>query len=124
MTNLPKASTNSRAKCEAPLKKSLPLYHWQTTVMTLEQFRSLDLDKRIEAVWEWGFYVSRNKTENINKVLYSIHGFFAEMILSLENNSILDVKGLEQSVELQKEGFFIKNTNPFFQIIAKGLPNS
>lgn len=91
-----------------------------TTSMTLEQFKSLDLDKRIEAVWEWGFYVSRNKTENINKVLYSIHGFFAEMILNVEDNSILDVIGLEQAIELQREGFFIKNTNPFLQIISKG----
>lgn len=83
--------------------------------MTLEQFNSLDLDKRTEAVWEWGFYLSRDKNNSINKVLYSIHGFFAEMILSLEDNKILEVKGLRQPVNITDDGYFIKNKNPFLQ---------
>ena len=87
--------------------------------MTLEQFNSLDLEKRTEAIWEWGFFVSRNKTESINNVLYSIHGFFAEMSLSLVDNSVLNVRGLDKPDDIQKNSYFIRNNNPFIQIATK-----
>lgn len=87
--------------------------------MTLEQFNSLDLEKRTEAVWEWGFFVSRNKTESINKVLYAIHGFFAEMSLSLENNSVLEIKGIGKPDEIEQNSYFIPNNDPFIQIAIK-----
>lgn len=87
--------------------------------MTLEQFNSLDLEKRTEAVWEWGFFVSRNKTERINNVLYSIHGFLAEMSLSLADNSVIEVKGIEKPTDIQQNSYFIKNNDPFIQIATK-----
>lgn len=87
--------------------------------MTLEQFNSLDLEKRTEAIWEWGFFVSRNKTETINNVLYSIHGFFAEMSLDVVNNSVLEIRGITKPDEIQQNSYFIRNNNPFIQIATK-----
>ncbi|MBL7930482.1 MAG: hypothetical protein JNL60_01185 [Bacteroidia bacterium] len=87
--------------------------------MTLEQFNSLDLEKRTEAIWEWGFFVSRNKTENINKVLYAIHGYFAEMSLSLENNAVINIRGIAKPDEIEQNSYFIANNDPFIQIATK-----
>ena len=81
--------------------------------MKLEEFRAMDLDRRCDAIWEWGFYVSRQKTNTINAVLYSINGFFAEMILRLEDNAIIDVVAIETVTKTEDIGYFIKKDNPF-----------
>lgn len=81
--------------------------------MNLEEFREMDLDRRCDAIWEWGFYVSRQKTNTINAVLYSINGFFAEMILRLEDNAIIDVVAIETITKTEDIGYFIKKDNPF-----------
>lgn len=86
--------------------------------MTLAEFNALDLDKRCDAIWEWGFYVSQNKTAGLNKVLYSLNGFFAEMVLSLENNNILDVVAFDKIDTNGIPGYLIKNDNPFVRAVA------
>ncbi len=83
--------------------------------MTLAEFNTLDLDHRCEAIWEWGFYISRNKTEKLNKVLYSLNGFFAEMVLRLEDNKITDVIAYDKVTPVKQTGYFIKNDNPFIR---------
>ena len=83
--------------------------------MTLAEFNALDLDRRCEAIWEWGFYISRNKTDKINKVLYSLNGFFTEMVLRLEDNKIIEVNAFEKVDQTIQPGYFIKNDNPFIR---------
>jgi hypothetical protein len=83
--------------------------------MTLVEFRELDLDHRCEAIWEWGFYISRNKTDKINKVLYSLNGFFTEMVLSIEDNKVIEVNAFEKVDLTVQPGYFIKNDNPFIK---------
>lgn len=83
--------------------------------MTLAEFRKLDLDHRCEAIWEWGFYISRNKTDKINKVLYSLNGFFTEMVLSIEDNKVIEVNAFEKLDQTVQPGYFIKNDNPFIK---------
>lgn len=86
--------------------------------MTLAEFNALDLDRRCDAIWEWGFYISQNKTDKLNKVLYSLNGFFAEMVLSLENNNIVDVVGFDKTNKFGIPGYFIENDNPFVRAVA------
>lgn len=81
--------------------------------MTLAEFNALDLDHRCDAIWEWGFFISRNKTDKLNKVLYSLNGFFAEMVLRLEDNTIMDVVAFDKIERIEQPGYFIKNDNPF-----------
>ncbi|WP_317898852.1 hypothetical protein [Aurantibacillus circumpalustris] len=83
--------------------------------MTLAEFNALDLDHRCEAIWEWGFYISRNKTDKINKVLYSLNGFFAEMVLHIEDNQVTEVNAFEKVDQSIQPGYFIKNDNPFIR---------
>jgi hypothetical protein len=81
--------------------------------MNLREFNEMDLDRKCDAIWEWGFYVSRQKTNTINAVLYSINGFFAEMIMRLEDNTIIDVVAIETITKTEEIGYFIKKDNPF-----------
>ena len=81
--------------------------------MTLKEFNQLDLDRKCDAIWEWGFYVSRHRTNTINAVLYSMNGFFAEMILRLDNNKIIDVLAIDSIPKIEEAGYFISKDNPF-----------
>lgn len=86
--------------------------------MTLAEFKALDLDQRCEAIWEWGFYISRHRKDNTNKVLYSVNGFFAEMILDVEDNRIIDVIAFDKINIFEQPEYFIKNDNPFIKAVA------
>lgn len=81
--------------------------------MNLKEFNDMDLDRKCDAIWEWGFYISRHRTNTINAVLYSMNGFFAEMILRLDNNKIIEVVAIENIPKTEEVGYFIKKDNPF-----------
>lgn len=81
----------------------------------MEEFNALDFDKRCDAVWEWGFYISRQKTNTINTVLYSLNGFYAEMIMRLADNKIIDVIAVDKITSTEDVGYFIKNANSFLK---------
>ena len=84
--------------------------------MGLAEFNALDLDHRCDAIWEWGFYISRNKTDQLTKVLYSMNGFFAEMIIGGKENKVIDVSAFEKISQEEQPGYFIKNDNPFIRV--------
>jgi hypothetical protein len=86
--------------------------------MTSAEFNTLDLDQRCEAIWEWGFYVSRTKEGETTKVLYALNGFFVEMIFCQENSKILDVVLLDKIDIVKQPGYFLKNDNPFIKAVA------
>jgi hypothetical protein len=90
--------------------------------MTLAEFNALDLEHRCEAIWEWGFYLSRHKTPTSNKVLYSLNGFFAEMVIRLEDNTITDVNGFNNPESVELPSYFIKSDNPFIKA-SSGKPD-
>lgn len=87
--------------------------------MTLAQFNAFDLEHRCEAIWEWGFYLSRHRTETTNKVLYSLNGFFAEMTIRLEDNKITDVNGFNKRDLAGQPSYFIENDNPFIRVSSE-----
>jgi hypothetical protein len=85
--------------------------------MTLAEFNALDLDHRCNAIWEWGFFISRSKADGVNKVLYSLNGFFAEMVFQPEDNKVIDVVTFDKLPETKQAAYFIKNDNPFVRVI-------
>lgn len=85
--------------------------------MNLKEFNELDFDKRCDAIWEWGFYISRQKTNTINTVLYSLNGFYAEMIMRLSDNKIIDVIAVDKIDKGEQTGYFIKWDNPFIKML-------
>ena len=84
--------------------------------MTLAEFNALDLDRRCDAIWEWGFYISKRKNGKLNTVLYSMNGFFVEMIFNLEDNKIIDVLPYNKIPEFEQAGYLIKIDNPFMRV--------
>ncbi len=85
--------------------------------MNLSEFNELDLDHRCDAIWEWGFYISRQKTNTINTVLYSLNGYYAEMIMRLSDNKIIDVIAVDKINSMDEAGYFIKKDNPFIRML-------
>lgn len=84
--------------------------------MVLAEFNRLDFEHRCDAIWEWGFYISRSKTDELTKVLYSLNGFFAEMVIRAEDNKIIEVNAFEKVNQEEQSDYFIKNDNPFMRV--------
>lgn len=83
--------------------------------MTLLEFNALSLELRCDAIYEWGFFVSKHKTKDTNKVLYLLNEFFAEMTISLEDNKVLDVRGFTKKDFLREPTYPIAKDNPFIK---------
>jgi hypothetical protein len=53
---------------------------------TLSNFRQLELQKKSELIWEWGFYLGSIKTGDYNVVYFLLNNFFVEMQVRLSDN--------------------------------------
>lgn len=81
--------------------------------MTLAEFNELTLDLRCDAIYDWGFYVTNRKISDVNIVLYLMNGFFAEMVIKLSDNKVIEVKGFYKP-ELPTDYLdLLKKKNPF-----------
>jgi hypothetical protein len=82
--------------------------------MTLQEFNTLSLEHRCDAIYEWGFYLGKHKIENTNKVLYLMNGFFAEMIISLNDNKVLDITVFLDKDLINHPSYHAIKNSPFF----------
>jgi hypothetical protein len=53
---------------------------------TLSNFKQLELQKKSELVWEWGFYLGNRKTPDHNILYFLLNDFFVEMQVRLSDN--------------------------------------
>jgi hypothetical protein len=81
--------------------------------MNLTEFNQQNFDQRCETVWNWGFYICRQPQGDINKVLYAINNFYAEVTISVSDNSILEVTGLSKEDLKEKEFYVSIENHPF-----------
>jgi hypothetical protein len=65
--------------------------------MTLSEFNTQSLNRRAETIWEWGYFISTHKRGGINTVLYSLNGFFAELLIRISDNKVLEIKSLTRT---------------------------
>ncbi len=49
--------------------------------MNLSDFLAQSVCQRFDTVSEWGFYMLRKKMDGCTMMLFSVHGFFAEVLL-------------------------------------------
>jgi len=95
--------------------------------MTFLEFSELTTEQRSDAVMEWGFFVSKVKSGELNRVLYSLNGFFAEMIIKVSDNEIIYVNPISTITKQVDSSYSLESDNPFVKSsIATGLqgPNS
>ena len=64
---------------------------------------------------EWGFYVSSVKTNEENKVLYSLNGYFAEMCLSLKDNKVIAATAFAKEELPNRAAYALQKDSPFLQ---------
>jgi len=76
--------------------------------MTLYEFRLLNDDDQLKAVWDKGIFLENHitKTEKIN--CYAIDMFFAEVVYDAKQNKITEVRCF-------KEGHLLEKYSPNFK---------
>jgi hypothetical protein len=83
--------------------------------MTITDFNQLELNKRCDLIWEWGFFLSRAKHGEVSRVLYSLNDYLVEVRYNLIDNKIIDAQAFAKS-KLQKGEFEINFQNPFLRM--------
>ncbi|MCE3259973.1 MAG: hypothetical protein K0S12_1614 [Bacteroidetes bacterium] len=86
--------------------------------MNLTDFNSLELSKKSDLVWEWGYYVATRKTGNHNVVLFLVSDFFAEVHITLADNKTEMIKGVSHA-DLHSDFIgAVKKDDPFIKAIS------
>lgn len=70
--------------------------------MSLYEFTALTIDQRAEAIWDKGVYIHRAFGQNHAYQLYSMREFYAEVVLDLKLNCIIEVTGFKRGERLEK----------------------
>ncbi len=70
--------------------------------MTLIEFNKLSLKQKSDLVWEWGYFISKNKYENYTIAVFLMDNFFAEIHFDNCNNITKRVTGIAKN-ELQAD---------------------
>ena len=87
--------------------------------MTFSDFKNLNISQRCDAIWEWGFYVSKVKTEEFSKILYALNGYFAEMVIRTSDNEIVEVQPIS-NIDGHLNTYSIEKGNPFLKVSNLG----
>lgn len=81
--------------------------------MNSDAFKKLDLDQRYDYLLEWGFFIGRRATPELNMALYSLNGYFAEMILDGKSGRIENVIVHSKIDNALQQLYRISPDNPF-----------
>jgi hypothetical protein len=81
--------------------------------MTITEFNNLSFERRCDTVWDWGFYIGKQRQDEVNKILFSIYDFYAEVSLRLTDNEIVEVTAIDKD-ELRGRDFFSSVKNNVF----------
>lgn len=68
--------------------------------MRKSEFKKADLDKKIQLVLENGHYIDKRETLDYSIDLYSLYGFFVEILYSSTNKWIEEIEILENQIIL------------------------
>jgi hypothetical protein len=77
--------------------------------MTLYEFNSLELNKRMEIINQKGKYLDNFLTETVNFNLYAIDKFFIEVEYNKELNKITNIRSFKGGYLLDKYSNFKVN---------------
>jgi hypothetical protein len=82
--------------------------------MTLQDFDYLTFIEKLNVVKEFGEFADnfRSKTENIR--CFSVHKFFVEIVYDTEMTNIIDIRGFESGISLDKYVINFNNCNNRF----------
>ena len=68
--------------------------------MKKTEFSKTDLDKKIKLVLENGYYIDKRETPAFSIDLYSLNGFFVEVLYSTVNKWVEDIEVVENQTIL------------------------
>jgi hypothetical protein len=90
---------------------------------TLSNFKQLELQKKSELVWEWGFYLGNRKTSYNNILYFLLNDFFVEVQVRLSDNVTESINAraeLDEEIlsQLQYKRPLIKSARTLHQSIS------
>jgi hypothetical protein len=85
--------------------------------MNLTDFNTLSLQRRSDIIWEWAYYINKQKNEEINTVLFAAFDFFAEVTMRISDNHITEIRGFSREEFVKKHPYICKEGNPFLSFI-------
>ena len=86
------------------------------TSMTTEAFQKLDLNTQYEYLLEWGFFIGRRATPELNMALYSVNGYFVEMFMDAKSGKIVNVIIHSEIDKQLQQHYRIAADNPFIRV--------
>jgi hypothetical protein len=89
--------------------------------MTLQEFNNLNMTKRSDLLWDWGYYVSERKTVTTKIVLFAFSNFFAEITFANGDEKTLDVQGLPALALHPDYSLTLREDNPFLRAVPIDL---
>jgi hypothetical protein len=88
--------------------------------MTFTEFNELDLEQKMDAIWEWGFFVGKTVGDVITKVLYSLNGFFAEVSINSADSKIVKIESHHLLGQDLLTTYALSTANPFVRASSNG----
>lgn len=64
--------------------------------MTLNEFNELSPQRRSDIVWEWGFFITREKKGSQTTILFSLNDFFVKLNIKDKENTSENIIGITQ----------------------------
>ena len=88
--------------------------------MTLNfaSFNSLGTSQKMDAVWQWAFLLGKRGGIGSNTFLYVLNGFFVEVFIKTDDNTILHIEALDFLSLDHLQSYAIERSNPFLRAIA------
>jgi hypothetical protein len=65
--------------------------------MTLHDFNTLELSKKSDLVWEWGYLIGSRKLNDHNIALFLVNDFLAEVYITLTDNKTTLINGISKN---------------------------
>ena len=83
--------------------------------MTFAEFAEISTEQQMDAIWEWGFYVGKSSEKNSIHVLYSLNGFFVEVLMDKETASVIETRAYHLLDDTLLKRYGLSLSNPFIR---------
>jgi hypothetical protein len=89
--------------------------------MNLEKFNAQTLSEKYDSLCSWGFYMFRRSMGSTTVALFSVHSFFAEVIINTKDSTLIEVRPYS-SEELPLE--YYRQVNIDAPFVSVGTPTA
>ncbi|HEY1055772.1 MAG TPA: hypothetical protein VGE24_11570 [Emticicia sp.] len=67
--------------------------------MTISEFNSFEHQKKSDTLWEWGYFINKQRVGNVCIAVFSLNDFFVELAVSARTNDTLSIVAVTESLK-------------------------